>query len=213
MNCNNSNKLFQDTVSDNPGDITVYGVLAPDTDYWWEVTDQHGNKYLIPFTTNADGIGTLDVSQLPEGFFNPFTSGFTLRVKSTTDSCDYEPMSFVVKYNSIHVNVINSNIDKDTIGCPIDIKLPERFSSERFQFTGEADQTQYPIASYSNFETLKSKIGTAKQILVFSETGILQEGPGETQYQVDQDDESPTFGVITFGQTVYDQKITIIIFK
>lgn len=212
MGCCKTN-IFNDYVSNDPGDIRIYGVLAPDSDYFWEVTDQHRNVYLIPFTTDADGLGSLDVSQLPEGFFNPFISEFTIRVKSTTDSCDYEQPAFIKKVDSMHVNVVKSNVPKETIGCPIDIKLPEKFSSERFQFTGEEGQTQYPLESYPNFETLKSKIRTAKQILVFNEMGILQEGDGETQYQVNLDEESPDWGIITFGQAISGQTITIIIFK
>lgn len=200
-------------MSQNPSEIKVNGVLAPDTDYYWEVVDQFGNIYTLPFTTDEDGIGTLLGTQLPDGFFNAGMRAFDIRVKTDLQSCDYVAMAFVNKYDRLCIEVHNSNIDKKYVGCPIDVQLPARFSSERFQFLGVADQMQFPLDSASNAATIKDKLKNSKQVLVFNETGVLRasaslETLAEDEYYYDKD-----AGIIYFGQTVVDQEISIISFK
>jgi hypothetical protein len=194
-------------------EINVYGVLAPDTDYYWDIEDHFGNHYLLPFTTDEDGLGKITTSQLPEGFLNPGMKPFKIRVKSDLQACEYEKVSFVVKYDTIHVGIQKMNIEKKYVGCPIDIQLPERFSSERFQFVGAEDQTEYPVVSMTNYATVKSKLTNVKQLLVFNEAGILRAAASQGAMAADEYYYDAVNGIIYFGQTIADQELTILSFK
>lgn len=179
-------------------DIRVNAVLAPNTDYVWVITDLFSYTYQLPFTTNEEGIGVIDVSQLPEGFCNPYMKGFTLRLKQTIESCDYIEIPFIQKYDSILVEQRSGNIPKSFIGCPYVVPTAPSFHSGRIQFTGQEDQVEYQNNDLKN----------AVQVIVVNESGVMQEGQESNQYQF-----SKVTGAISFGQSISNQAITIIYFK
>lgn len=108
---------FEDFISACPDKIKVNAKFEPASDYFWIITDSHGNKYSQEFTTDDDGYGEIDTTLLPEGFCNPYNSGFIIEVKKTLESCDFIPMVFPVKYNCVDVKVIGGTFEKHEIGC------------------------------------------------------------------------------------------------
>lgn len=193
------------SISQFPTTITVWGLLAPVSDYIWVITDVHGNVYNLPFTTDEDGVGKILASQLPEGFFNPAMQ-FTIQVKTNVDNCDVVPMTFLQKVDKITACVVKSNTPMTAIGCPVDIPIPNVFQSKKHQFVGAAAQQQFPLNNDPDVDVIKEQIKKAKQILVFNESGFIQEGDAYDQYTV-----NPTTGIITFNQSIEGQEVTIII--
>lgn len=195
MCCNQ--KTFSDTVI-GCQDIRVNAVLLPNTEYVWEVTTRFNNKYLLPFTTDSQGYGTIDVSQLPEGFCVPGEC-FDLKLKQSVEACEYVGIPLMINHERLQVTFAGGSMDKSFIGCPYTIPVSGgTFVSHRIQFTGEMDQTVYQ----------DDDLIDAVQLIVVNESGVLQEGDGIMQYQFDA-----STGTITFGQTVEGQNITLISFK
>jgi hypothetical protein len=81
-------------------------------------------------------------------------------------------------------------------------------SAERLQFLGANGQTQYPLLADPEYGAITAKLIGAKQILVFNQAGFMQDGVGADEYLFDNN-----AGVITFGQVITDQDLTIIILK
>lgn len=108
---------FEGVISPCTEAIKVKGKLSPATNYFWIITDSHGNVYSQEFTTDADGYGEIDTTELPEGFCNPYNAGFTIQVKSTLASCDFIPLVFAIKYDCVNVKVVGGTLEKDQIGC------------------------------------------------------------------------------------------------
>jgi hypothetical protein len=80
--------------------------------------------------------------------------------------------------------------------------------AERLQFVGAIGQTQYPLMSDENYDIINGKLINARQILVFNQAGFMQDGIAADEYLFDNN-----AGIITFGQAITDQDITIIILK
>ena len=179
-------------------DIRVNAVFAANTSYVWEIIDEFNNIYQLPFETDGSGIGIIDVSQLPEGFCNPYLNGFTLRLKSSIESCEYIDIPFIQNYETVEVNINAGNVPKSFIGCPYEAPNNVGFISGKKMFIGQEDQTTYQ----------NNDIKNAVQLLVFNESGILQEGDEYNQYEYNE-----TTGTVSFGQSVAGQSITIIYFK
>lgn len=129
--CCNSTTSLNDYLAGDQTNIVVNGILQPDTNYVWEVTDGYGNMYYIPFTTNSEGLGTIDSSQLPDNFINAHQLPVTIKAKRSVSSCDYEKISFIQKFESMKVEFKNNATTKGYIGCAIDILPP----SNKLPFT------------------------------------------------------------------------------
>lgn len=120
MGCN-SKHPFCDYVTSGVATIVVNAILAASTNYFWEIIDQFGKKHFIPFTTDEDGKGNIDTTELPDGFVNPAMGTFAVRVKRDINSCDYESMIIPVSFEAIHVDVVASNEEKNQLGCTTDL--------------------------------------------------------------------------------------------
>lgn len=194
MCCNQ--KTFKDTLI-GCEDIRVNAILTPDTDYVWEVTTRFAAIHLVPFTTDSDGYGTINISALPDGFCVAGEK-FTLRIKQTIESCEYISIPFIINHQCCEIEFYGGSAPKSFIGCPYTPPPGASFKSAKFDFVGDTDQTEFQDDGLID----------AKQVIVFAESGLLQEGTAINQYQFDK-----TTGTITFGQSVEGQNVSIIYFK
>lgn len=75
------------------------------------------NKYLADATANAQGVLEIDLTELPEGFFNPYAADVELDLYTDDTLCDKVPIPVRATYETIHIQTQGGNTGKMTIGC------------------------------------------------------------------------------------------------
>lgn len=85
--------------------------LTPATDYT-TIIENKGAKYFHTYTTDDSGNITIDFSNYPDGFFNPYAGDYLFSIDS---GC--EDVLFCNAYKYIQFEVLNGNGDKNTISC------------------------------------------------------------------------------------------------
>lgn len=130
-------KCFSDFIIGAPSAVRVNALLTPETDYVWELTDGFGNIYHQDFTTESDGIGYLDMSQMPPGFANAAQAPLSIRVKESASDCEYVPLVVAQRYAQISMDFRAGTAIKDWVACPIGAPGP----TESIQITTEEGDT------------------------------------------------------------------------
>lgn len=106
---------YQDYISKCSTSLTINAGLTPDTDYTARITDKFLNSYWVDFTTDGDGLGVLDLSELPEAFFNPAAGWFKLEVIDELN----EDQTFTINetdYTCIEFEVRGGDFEKTYLG-------------------------------------------------------------------------------------------------
>lgn len=106
---------YQDYISKCPVSLSIKAGLTPDTDYTAYVTDKFEHIYNIDFTTNGEGIGVIDLSELPEGLLNPHSGMFKIRVYD--DAYDFQDLTInETTYDCIEFDVRGGDFTKTYLG-------------------------------------------------------------------------------------------------
>ena len=88
--------------------------LTPNTDYAYLLTDKFGNKYKNTFTSNSDGLLTINKSDFQDFTFTSASGNFTLSIKEHMNSCnninfvycDAEFESITFSFSKNHLNLM-----------------------------------------------------------------------------------------------------------
>ncbi len=105
---------YQDYISKCSTTLTINAGLTADTDYRYRITDKFG-IYEGDFSTDGEGLGIIDLSDLPEGLFNPHAGFFQLNVLSTEN--ELQTLSIdETDYTCIEFNVVEGNHTKTYLG-------------------------------------------------------------------------------------------------
>lgn len=115
---------FKDWISCGNTVLLVAAILEADTAYIW-VLENKGAKYSGEVTTNADGMFTITVADLPDALLNPYAGTFTLTVLANDAyQCSTEvwnDSAYCDSYTCIEFEVVNGTAVKNTLGCPCEL--------------------------------------------------------------------------------------------
>jgi hypothetical protein len=116
MGCN---KCFLDWIACGVETIEVSSALAPDSIYIWVISNK-GSKYTGSITTDWEGKFSINVSDFPVGFFNPYAGSFVLEIKDNNSNyCESVLVNDGCQdFICIEFEVVNGNSNKNSIGCP-----------------------------------------------------------------------------------------------
>lgn len=107
---------YQDYISSCHIGILINAGLESDTDYEWVIEDKFDHGYSGLFTTDGEGLGIIDISELPEGLFTPYSGFFKLRILSP-DSDEYSPLAINgTTYDCIEFYVKGGTENKSYLG-------------------------------------------------------------------------------------------------
>lgn len=119
---------YKDWISCGNETLFVAAILAPDTAYIWYLENK-GAIYSGEVTTNADGMFTITVADLPEALLNPYAGTFTLTVKANDaylcSTVTWNDSAYCDSYTCIEFEVVNGTAVKNTLGCPCDLMLEQ----------------------------------------------------------------------------------------
>jgi hypothetical protein len=100
------------------------GKLATASAYIWTVTNK-GAKYQGQATTDANGLFTISVADLPDGLLNPYAGPFILSVTANDayqcSTSTWNDSAYCDPYDCIEFEVVNGSANKNTLGCPCEL--------------------------------------------------------------------------------------------
>lgn len=114
MGCTDS---FYDQISNCNTAVRVNALLIPATPYIWVITDKFGKEYSGVSITNANGFFDIPISELPDGFFMPFSGEFKLEIFEETNACKAIDFKIAKYFDSIVFSVADGSRVKDNLGC------------------------------------------------------------------------------------------------
>lgn len=124
---------FTDYIAKCNTELTVYGQLAPLTDYTWVIIDKFSKEYSGEFTTDADGFWSIPVDELPAGLLTEYSGLFTLKVMDS--GCKPVRMKIAQQYDCIDFVVKGGTYEKDTLGCDFSCSPATGSQTGIFPFT------------------------------------------------------------------------------
>ena len=101
LNCDSCYSLEYEYCSS----ISVSAGLTPDDVFFLHIIDKFENKYTQSVTVLEDGSFDVDLTVLPEGYFNPWAGVFEAYISETEDG---EPMPMTiesVEYNCLLITI------------------------------------------------------------------------------------------------------------
>lgn len=154
---------FTDYVAKCNTELTVYGQLAPLTDYTWVIVDKFSKEYSGEFTTDADGFWSIPVDELPPGLLTEYSGLFTLKVMDS--GCKPVRMKVAQQYDCIDFVVKGGTYEKNTLGCDFSCSPAAGQQTHLVSFT---DQVEFILLWTSG---LLAQFGNNPSIQVFHQIG------------------------------------------
>lgn len=170
MSCGHT---FFDHISNCNTAIRVNALLQPATPYTWCIRDKFDKEYTGVSISNADGFIDIDLVDLPDGFFTPFSGSFCLTILD--GQCHKIDFKMTKYYDEIHFDVKGGTRVKDALGCDFDcIPGAGTSNSAIFTFTDQA------IVAIPWTSLLKSIYGNTPTVDVYFEItpGVYQKQEG-----------------------------------
>lgn len=112
---------FFDHLSNCNNSIRVNALLEPATPYVWCIKDKFNKEYTGNSISNADGFIDILLSDLPDGFFTPFSGSFSLSILD--GDCRKKDFKMASFYDEIHFNITGGTRVKDALGCDFDCNV------------------------------------------------------------------------------------------
>jgi len=159
MSCQNN--LF-DYISNCGTTLNVYALLEPAKPYTWMITDKHQKEYTGEIISTADGFLEIPITDLPDGFFTPYSGSFTFEILNDCGKIDFKVAQLVDK---IIFDVKGGNRQKNNLGCNFDCITSGQGTNAIFPFTDEA------IVTLEWTSLLKSIYGNTPTVQVYHQTG------------------------------------------
>lgn len=167
MSCANT---FHDFISNCNTALKVNALLQPATSYTWSITDKFGKEYNGIALTDDQGFLSIQIADLPAGFFTEFSGAWKLQIlDGDCHELDFKMAKF---YDSIEFQAIGGSRVKDSLGCNFDCNLPSGSSGNSAVFPFSGVGTLH-IEWTALLETL---YGNAPNVAVY-----LLIGPGQYQ--------------------------------
>lgn len=116
MGCGNT---FFDYISNCGSTIKVNALLFPAVPYTWLLKDKFGNNYSGISIADEEGFITIDVTDLPDGFFTPWSGTFVLHIEDE-DGCGIRDFKVAQMFESITFHVKGGTHVKNNLGCSFD---------------------------------------------------------------------------------------------
>lgn len=153
---------FNDYIAKCNTDLTVYGQLAPLSDYTWVIEDKFSKQYSGSFTTDADGFWSIPVDELPPGLLTEYSGQFSLKVMDS--GCKPVRMKIAQQYDCIDFVVKGGTYEKNTLGCDFSCSSAAGTQTQLVPFTDDEEITITWTAG------LLSSFGNSPLIQVYHET-------------------------------------------
>lgn len=106
LNCDSCLELSYEFCSP----ISVQTDLTPANIFFLNIIDKFNNRYVQEVTINLDGTFDIDMTLLPENYFNPYGGKFEIYLSTTDEGLDY--IEFKPSYNCAIIT-ITVNPDSD----------------------------------------------------------------------------------------------------
>lgn len=152
---------FFDFISNCGSTLKVNALLSPAIPYEWQITDKFNNTYSGISIADEQGFISIDVTDLPDGFFTPWSGTFVLKIKDP-NSCGFNDFKIAQFVESIQFDVKGGTRIKESLGCDFDCNAGDAANSNAiFTFTNQSNVV-IPWTSL-----LKSIYGNAVTVKVF----------------------------------------------
>jgi hypothetical protein len=110
--------VYKDAISNCTAFIRVNALLQPATPYEWMITDKFGKEYTGQSITNVNGFFDIQLIDLPDGFFTPYSGVFKLEILH--EDCGIMDFLVAEKVSAIEFDVVGGTRVKMDLGCPFD---------------------------------------------------------------------------------------------
>lgn len=157
--------FFIDHISNCNERIRVNALLEPATPYEWCIRDKFGKEYTGQSVSNAEGFIDIEIADLPDGFFTPYSGLFSLIILD--GQCKKTDFKIAQYFDEIRFDVTGGSRVKDQLGCDFACVAPPGSGGASAIFTFEdAAVVDIPWTSL-----LRSIYGNTPTIDIYFETG------------------------------------------